>query len=203
MKRKVLAVLLAASMMGTLGACGSSDSGKQTDAKTDDSSSTETTDSGEASADSSDGSFDGVKIEVDIEDSIQGDQNTLDCFNKLIDEFSQQTGAEVEVVQNGSDHENIMKTRMASQDMPDMFVTHGWSTLRYNDFCEDLSGEEWVSRLDDAVKAVITDEMQMCWKQMILILMRSRHGMISRLPVRNWKQTEQLHWLSQERTEVH
>ena len=45
---------------------------------------------------------------------------------------------------------------MASQDMPDMFVTHGWSTLRYNDFCEDLSGEEWVSRLDDAVKAVIT-----------------------------------------------
>lgn len=100
--------------------CGSSDSGKQTDAKTDDSSSTETTDSGEASADSSDGSFDGVKIEVDIEDSIQGDQNTLDCFNKLIDEFSQQTGAEVEVVQNGSDHENIMKTRMASQDMPDM-----------------------------------------------------------------------------------
>lgn len=46
MKRKVLAVLLAASMMGTLGACGSSDSGKQTDAKTDDSSSTETTDSG-------------------------------------------------------------------------------------------------------------------------------------------------------------
>lgn len=158
MKRKVLAVLLAASMMGTLGACGSSDSGKQTDAKTDDSSSTETTDSGEASADSSDGSFDGVKIEVDIEDSIQGDQNTLDCFNKLIDEFSQQTGAEVEVVQNGSDHENIMKTRMASQDMPDMFVTHGWSTLRYNDFFEDLSGEEWVSRLDDAVKAVITDE---------------------------------------------
>ena len=153
MKRKVLAVLLAASMMGTLGACGSSDSGKQTDAKTDDSSSTETTDSGEASADSSDGSFDGVKIEVDIEDSIQGDQNTLDCFNKLIDEFSQQTGAEVEVVQNGSDHENIMKTRMASQDMPDMFVTHGWSTLRYNDFCEDLSGEEWARRLDDPVKA--------------------------------------------------
>ena len=51
-----------------------------------------------------------------------------------------------------------MKTRMASRDMPDMFVTHGWATLRYNDFCEDLSGEEWVSRLDDAVKSVITDE---------------------------------------------
>ena len=162
MKRKVLAVLLAASMMGTLGACGSSGSSDTsgTDTKTDNGSTEDDTAAtdGETTADSGSGSFDGVKIEVDIEDSIQGDQNTLDCFNKLIDEFSQQTGAEVEVVQNGSDHENIMKTRMASQDMPDMFVTHGWSTLRYNDFCEDLSGEEWVSRLDDAVKSVITDE---------------------------------------------
>lgn len=120
MKRKVLAVLLAAGS-GNPWSVRFLRFRKTDRAKTDDSSSTETTDSGEASADSSDGSFDGVKIEVDIEDSIQGDQNTLDCFNKLIDEFSQQTGAEVEVVQNGSDHENIMKTRMASQDMPDMF----------------------------------------------------------------------------------
>lgn len=145
MKRKILAVLLAASMLGTFGACGSTQT--QEEAKTDENA-TETEDAKGTS-------FKGVKIEVDIEDSIQGDQNTLDCFNKLIDEFSKQTGAEVEVVQNGSDHENIMKTRMASRDM---FVTHGWATLRYNDFCEDLSGEEWVSRLDDAVKSVITDE---------------------------------------------
>ena len=148
MKRKILAVLLAASMLGTLGACGSTQT--QEEAKTDENATETEDDKGT--------SFKGVKIEVDIEDSIQGDQNTLDCFNKLIDEFSKQTGAEVEVVQNGSDHENIMKTRMASRDMPDMFVTHGWATLRYNDFCEDLSGEEWVSRLDDAVKSVITDE---------------------------------------------
>lgn len=145
MKRKILAVLLAASMLGTLGACGSTQT--QEEAKTDENATETEDDKGT--------SFKGVKIEVDIEDSIQGDQNTLDCFNKLIDEFSKQTGAEVEVVQNGSDHENIMKTRMASRDM---FVTHGWATLRYNDFCEDLSGEEWVSRLDDAVKSVITDE---------------------------------------------
>lgn len=159
MKRKVLAVMLAASMALTLGACGSSDSGSKDDGKSD-TAKEDTAADDAGSSDSEDGGkeFKGVKIEVDIEDSIQGDANTLAFFNEEIEAFCEETGAEVEVVQNGSDHENILKTRMASQDMPDMWVTHGWASLRYNDFCEDLSGEEWVSRVDDAVKAVITDK---------------------------------------------
>lgn len=156
MKRKILAVMLATGMVMSLGACGSSESG----AESSDTAKEETTDASESNSDTKDETkqFEGVKIEVDIEDSIQGDANTLEYFNKEVEAFCEETGAEVEVVQNGSDHENIMKTRMASQDMPDMWVTHGWSTLRYNDFCEDLSGEEWISRVDDAVKAVITDK---------------------------------------------
>lgn len=156
MKRKILAVMLATGMAMSLGACGSSESG----AESNDTAKEEKTDASESTSDTKDETkqFEGVKIEVDIEDSIQGDANTLEYFNKEVEAFCEETGAEVEVVQNGSDHENIMKTRMASQDMPDMWVTHGWSTLRYNDFCEDLSGEEWISRVDDAVKAVITDK---------------------------------------------
>lgn len=156
MKRKALAILLAATMMGTLGACGGSSSEGETSKETKDEMKTEES-AGTEGEESQGTSFDGVKIEVDIEGAIQGDENTLNCFNGLIEEFEAETGAEVEVVQNGDDHENIMKTRMASQDMPDMFMTHGWSTLRYNDFCEDLSGEEWVSRLDASVKSVVTD----------------------------------------------
>lgn len=160
MKRKVLAVMLAAGMALSMGACGSSDGGSKDGSKGDTAKEdTAGTDSAEGS-DSAEGGkqFEGVKIEVDIEDSIQGDTNTLAFFNEEIAAFCEETGAEVEVVQNGSDHENILKTRMASQDMPDMWVTHGWASLRYNDFCEDLSGEAWVSRVDDAVKAVITDK---------------------------------------------
>ena len=156
MKRKILAVMLATGMVMSLGACGSSDS----EAETSDTAKEETADASESDSEATDAGkqFEGVKIEVDIEDSIQGDANTLEYFLKEVEAFCDETGAEVEVVQNGSDHENILKTRMASQDMPDMWVTHGWSTLRYNDFCEDLSGEEWISRVDDAVKAVITDK---------------------------------------------
>ena len=157
MKRKVLAAMLAASMALTLGACGSSDGGSKSDdtAKEDAAAS----DGEKEAGDSAEGGkqFEGVKIEVDIEDSIQGDADTLAFFMEEVDAFCEETGAEIEVVQNGSDHENILKTRMASQDMPDMWITHGWASLRYHEFCEDLSGEEWMSRVDDAVKAVITD----------------------------------------------
>lgn len=160
MKRKVLAVMLAAGMVLSMGACGSSDGGSKDDSKGDTAKEdTAGTDSTEDSGSAEGGKqFEGVKIEVDIEDSIQGDANTLAFFNEEIEAFCEETGAEIEVVQNGSDHENILKTRMASQDMPDMWITHGWASLRYHDFCEDLSGEEWVSRVDDAVKAVITDK---------------------------------------------
>lgn len=145
MKRKALAALLAASMVLTLGACGSAggDTGSSSSGSSEDS-------EGKA--------FSGVSIEVDIEDSIQGSKETLEYFNKEVEAFCDETGAEIEVVQNGGDHENILKTRMASQDMPDMWITHGWASLRYSDFCEDLSGEEWVGRVDEAVKSVITDK---------------------------------------------
>ena len=121
MKKKVLAALLAASMTVTLGACSSSGGSSEGG-------------SGGSSDGSGGGTFSGVSIEVDIEDSIQGSKETLDYFNKEVEAFCEETGAKIEVVQNGGDHENILKTRMASQDMPDM---HGssdavgiWSDLQ-------------------------------------------------------------------------
>lgn len=41
--------------------------------------------------------------------------------------------------------------------MPDLWVTHGWSLIRYKDFLTDLSGESWVSDISDAAAGVITD----------------------------------------------
>ena len=155
MKKKVLAILLASTMTLAFTACGSSDDGASTSGDSGETASEDT--DGDSSSSDEGGSFEGASIEIDIEDSIQGDPETLDQFLKEIDAFCEETGAEIEVVQNGGDQENILKTRMASQDMPDMFVTHGWAALRYNDFCEDLSGEEWISRVDESVLSVITD----------------------------------------------
>lgn len=173
MKRKIVAVLLSAAMVLSMTACGNSSSGDtSSDSAAQDTAQEADTSGEEAAADtqeasgteedaqggessSSLGDFSGVKAEIDIDGTIIGD--ALTTFEGKVEEFNNLTGAQLELVENGDDHEAIMKTRMASNDMPDMFTTHGWSTIRYNEFCYDLSGESWVGDMADAAAAVVTD----------------------------------------------
>lgn len=64
----------------------------------------------------------------------------------------------VEFSAPGKDYENMMKVKMASQDMPDVFATHGWSKNRYGEYLLDLSGEAWANDLDPAIKPSVSDE---------------------------------------------
>lgn len=57
----------------------------------------------------------------------------------------------------GKEYENIMKIKMSSNDMPDVFSTHGWAKVRYGNFLADLKGEEWVSRISPAINDSVTD----------------------------------------------
>ena len=90
MKKKVLAILLASTMTLALGACGSSDdgtsSGDSGETASEDTSGEDTADDSASSEEG--GSFEGASIEIDIEDSIQGNKETLDQFLKEIDAFS-------------------------------------------------------------------------------------------------------------------
>lgn len=65
---------------------------------------------------------------------------------------------EVDFSAPGAEYENIMKVKMASNELPDVFSTHGWAKARYGNYLEDLQGEEWVARLDDTIKPAVTDE---------------------------------------------
>lgn len=158
MKRKTIAVLLSATMILSMAACSNSQettSGSESEEKTE--TEEETTDAEETSdgegTSGSEWDFSGVKAEIDV-DSYVGD-DVLTLFEDRVAEFNELTGAELELVANGTDHESIMKTRMASNDMPDMFTTHGWSTVRYNEFSYDLSGESWVADL--SAPDIVTD----------------------------------------------
>ncbi len=98
--------------------------------------------------------FDGVTIEV--AERFTG--ATSDAFADIVAEFTAETGCEVLVTEYGDDYENTMKTRMASNTLPDVFETHGWSILRYKEYLLDLRDEPWVSELDEAALGVIQDE---------------------------------------------
>ncbi len=58
----------------------------------------------------------------------------------------------------GSEYENIMKMKMASNELPDVFATHGWAKARYGEYLADLKEEEWAGKLDAAIKSSVTDE---------------------------------------------
>ncbi len=58
----------------------------------------------------------------------------------------------------GADYEKLMKIKMAANDMPDVFSTHGWAKVRYGDFLLDLRDQPWVSQIDAAIKPAVTDD---------------------------------------------
>lgn len=80
-----------------------------------------------------------------------------DEFTKVCEDFTAKTGIKVEYAAPANDYEALMKAKMATNDMPDVFSTHGWSVLRYGTFLRPLNDQAWYGNLADLIKPVITD----------------------------------------------
>lgn len=140
--KRVLAILLTLCLSISLSAC-----------------SVSLGDSSTASAPQSSGSaagnlkFSGTTIE--IAERFTG--STSETFAELTKKFEAETGCKVTVTEYGDDYESTMKTRMASNTLPDIFETHGWSILRYKEYLLDLRNESWVKDYDPSALGVIQD----------------------------------------------
>ena len=78
---------------------------------------------------------------------------------ELTSEFMKENpDIKVEFVSASKDYESMMKVKMASQDMPDIFSTHGWAKGRYGEFLADLSQEAWATKVSPSLKPLISDE---------------------------------------------
>lgn len=56
------------------------------------------------------------------------------------------------------DYEATMKTKMAANDLPDMWTTHGWSVMRYSGYLLPLQDQPWASKINPLIKPIITDK---------------------------------------------
>jgi raffinose/stachyose/melibiose transport system substrate-binding protein len=67
---------------------------------------------------------------------------------------------EIDIEENypGDGYEDMMRVKMAANDMPDLFDTHGWAKQRYGEYVADLSGMEWADRLDPALDTIFKDD---------------------------------------------
>jgi ABC-type sugar transport system, periplasmic component len=83
---------------------------------------------------------------------------TFDAMNAVIEAFVQENpGVTVEFTTQGSDYEQLMKAKMAANDLPDVFATHGWSVMRYKEYLLPLNDQSWFSRVSPEILPVISD----------------------------------------------
>ena len=81
-----------------------------------------------------------------------------DAVQEVCRKFTDETGIEVEAVMPGSNFSDIMKTRMASNQLPDVWTTHGWAVARYAEYLAPLNDFSFASHIAPSIKGQITDE---------------------------------------------
>lgn len=80
-------------------------------------------------------------------------------LEEIIDAFMEENpDVHVEIQVNTTDYENLMKAKMAANDLPDVFMTHGWSLLRYSEYLYPLTDEAWADNMADTLKESMCDE---------------------------------------------
>lgn len=95
--------------------------------------------------------------DVTLEIQVDWTDQRNEAFVALLKEFTDETGIQTEVISSGDDIETQLKIRMGANDMPDLWLTHGWSLIRYKEYLLDLTDQPWVSDINDAARGVVTD----------------------------------------------
>lgn len=67
-------------------------------------------------------------------------------------------GVEIDLVPQTNTYEADMKARLASNDIPDIWSTHGWSLLRYSEFLEPLHERDWAANVKEALAPAMQND---------------------------------------------
>lgn len=80
------------------------------------------------------------------------------ALEKVVKDFAEKSGYEIEFSAPGENYEELMKTKMASNELPDLFTTHGWSVMRYSEYLEPVNDLDFAKDIKEQMKSVITDK---------------------------------------------
>ena len=99
------------------------------------------------------------QLEGDIVLATMNTGEVGEATEEIIDAFMEENPeVNVEIQVNTTDYENLMKAKMAANDLPDVFMTHGWSLLRYSEYLYPLSDETWAENMSDTLKESMCDK---------------------------------------------
>lgn len=149
--KRLLAVGMAVSMVLSLTACGGNNKGSESS----DADSKENVSQEDGGQEESGGEGAGSGKTVVFSTNVVGGK--ADALEAACKAFEEETGIVVDFQAPGSDYEELMKTKMASNQLPDVFTTHGWSVARYSDYLMPINDLEWAGDIDSQIKGVITN----------------------------------------------
>ena len=146
--KKLLALLLCLTMVLSMVACGGGN--------------TETQDTTPATTQ---GNNEPAPTETEAQSSLAGAtievatrlaDDSLAALKDLVAQFQEETGVKVTLTEYSSDdYEAAMKTRMASNELPDVWETHGWSRLRYGEYLTPVNDEPWYAKQNGLAKGIL------------------------------------------------
>lgn len=81
-----------------------------------------------------------------------------EAFESIIEGFkAENPGVTVENQVSTDDYEDLMKAKMAANHLPDVFMTHGWSVMRYSKYLLPLNDEPWAKDIVQGLYSSIQD----------------------------------------------
>lgn len=97
-----------------------------------------------------------VTLSLFLTMSNEGEKKAIE---KVVAKFEEENpGIKIELNLPGGGYEDMLRVKMAANDMPDLFDTHGWSQLRYGEYVADQKDMDWVQYLDPALDQILKDE---------------------------------------------
>lgn len=150
--KKALALLLVLMMLVSMVACGSS-------GKTETEAPKAETEAPKTEAPAAEGGEEAPAASGTITVATTQMDEKLECMKEVYAAFEAETGIHVELIAPGNDYESQLKTMMASNSLPDVWETHGWSLIRYSEYLKPVNDQPWFDTMDlDAVGGVCADE---------------------------------------------
>lgn len=99
------------------------------------------------------------ELKGELEIVTNADEATFQAVKQVFDRFMEENpGVTINFSSQGSDYEKLMKARMASNDLPDIFVTHGWSVARYSEYLRPLNDQPWYGEIEETFLSNIQND---------------------------------------------
>lgn len=91
--------------------------------------------------------------------NVDAEHPTTKVFRSIIIRFQEEyPNISITLTPQTGSYENLMKAKMAADDLPDLWTTHGWSVHRYSEYLRPLNDQPWFALIDPQIKPVITNQ---------------------------------------------